>query len=81
MTESELISANTPEIIRFVTSKIGRHKLMEIFTRVIKNPPLVSFADPVINQAVAIEETARKLAEKIIKKNYINIRKIQTKFN
>jgi len=68
MSEFELINASTPQVIGFVISKLGREKVNKIFTKSLKNPVLCSLTDNVLNEGVTIEETARKLAKRIIKR-------------
>ncbi|MBK7380430.1 MAG: hypothetical protein IPJ03_15860 [Ignavibacteriales bacterium] len=67
MSETELILAETPQVIAFLISKLGYKKVYAIFKKAVKNPVLCSLTDKTLNEGVTIEETARRLAKKLIK--------------
>ena len=70
MSETDLILAGTPEVIKFIISKLGIEQINRIFEKAIKKPVLCSLTDNTLNEGVAIEETARKIARRLIKQNF-----------
>ena len=69
MTELQLITAHTPEVIRFITNRLGIEVITLIFEQVVKNP-VRCFTDAILNKGVTIEETARDTALYLIKQGY-----------